>query len=138
MADDWETYNGDDQSLKCFKYFPSQQYATTAEKDCQALGGHLASIHSLEEKKFIDKMVSDDFWIGGVDVNKNGQWGWTDGSKWDYTYWMSNQPNGEEYYLIVAGKPKWDWRDWEFNNKKSYVCQLTVIKQRLLAQESGV
>ena len=62
MADDWETYNGDDQSLKCFKYFPSQQYATTAEKDCQALGGHLASIHSLEEKKFIDKMVTDDFW----------------------------------------------------------------------------
>ena len=85
----------------------------------------MASIHSYEEHNFIVQMVSDEYWIGGVDFNHNGVWGWTDSSDFDYSYWLSGQPGGGEYYIIVATSA-FDWRDWEYNHLKNYVCQLIL------------
>jgi len=69
------------------------------------------------------------FWVGGVDLNHNGMWGWTDGSSFDYSNWKSDQPDGGEYYMLVASidydRP-YDWRDWEYNNSRKYVCQLIL------------
>jgi neurocan core protein len=41
-----------------------------AEKDCNDKGGHLASIHSADENRFIGNLYSgsNSVWIGGTDV----------------------------------------------------------------------
>ena len=124
--DGWATYTDAGSVTKCFKYFSDEQYATNAEESCRALGGHLASIHSIEEHNFIVQMVSaDDFWVGGVDFNHNGAWGWTDGSNFDFSHWNPGQPGGGEYYLIIAG-PLLDWRDWDNEHYRTYICQLIM------------
>ena len=128
--DGWESYTGDGSAVKCFKYFRSAQYATDAEESCQALGGHLASIHSIEEQNFITQMFEspiDGVWAGGVDFNHNGVWGWTDGTSFDFTNWRSGQPGGGEYYLHLGDDNGiWNWRDWEYYNDSSYICQITM------------
>ena len=66
-------------------------------------------------------------WIGGVDFNHNRVWGWTDGSSFDYTNWLSSQPDGGEYYLVIEeADGRWTWRDFEYYHDQPYVCQLIL------------
>ena len=131
--DGWEIFTGAAGSpTKCFKFSSDTEYATNAEENCQALGGHLASIHSIEEHNFIAQMADGSgagFWVGGVDLNHNGVWGWTDSSNFDYSNWKSDQPDGGEYYMLVASvaydRP-YDWRDWEYDHSLRYICQLIL------------
>jgi len=124
----WETYNGDGASVKCFKHCGDTQYATYAEQNCQAQGGHLASIHSLEEQNFLINTFnpSAKVWIGAVDTDHNGVWEWTDGSSFDFSYWLSDQPDGGQYYTVIDYVSSRRWRDLDYNDNNQYICQLTL------------
>ena len=90
------------------------------------LGGHLLSIHSLEEQDWIqDNFESHryDTWIGGVDPEHNGDWGWTDGTKWDFTNWINGQPMGDGSYVVLLSGI-WRWLDYDGSNEFYYFCQL--------------
>ena len=70
-----------------------------AELFCVSSGGHLASVSSPYQwhkmKAFIrEKQISDyEFiWLGGTDAKKEGEWTWTDGSKWSEQHWFSADP----------------------------------------------
>jgi len=126
----WETYNGNGSSIKCFKYCGDTHYAGTAEQNCQAQGGHLASIHSVEEQNFLMQTFNppNEVWIGAVDTDYNGVWEWTDGSTFDFSYWMSGQPDGGQYYALMDcdDSTTGQWRDLEYSNSYNYMCQLTL------------
>ena len=128
----WLTYDDSVHGTrKCFQHFSSSKYATDAEKACMGLGGHLASIHSKQEEEFLQRNLyhSADVWVGGVDPHRNGQWEWTDGSKFDYANWITGQPDGGQYYIQLD-----DWgsigskimRDIEYSNNHYYICQLIM------------
>merc|ERR1712130_10985 len=128
---DWVTYIGDGSTVKCFKYYGDEQYATNAEEHCQAEGGHLASIHSIEEQNFliINKTFnpsSSYVWIGAVDPDHNGYWEWTDGTSFDFSYWASSEPKGGRYYAAMDGSNSRAWRDWVYSYGCPYICQLTL------------
>ena len=74
--------------------------------------GHLATITSSEENKFIvDNFTSSlndihDVWLGGFQYDKNaepdGHWAWVTGEQWSFTYWETGEPNnqfGDEDHL---------------------------------------
>ena len=57
---------------KCFKFCGDTTYATYAVDNCRTQGGHLASIHSLEEQNFLAQTFnpgSGYLWIGAVDTD---------------------------------------------------------------------
>ncbi|KAK6052111.1 lectin C-type domain protein [Cooperia oncophora] len=124
-----------------------------AENICQGNGGHLASIHSLEENNFVATLgmsgityTNDDdlTWIGLKQVNypNSKDWTWTDGSPVDYLYWAPTQPDdagGSEHCVEVfsdhTGKdPSKDgnylrWNDMPCaTNMRSYVCKKASIQ----------
>ena len=118
-------------NVKCFKYSGDTAYATNAEGNCVNLGGHLASIHSAEEQNFLMQTFnpSEDVWIGAVDADHDWVWEWTDGSPFDFSYWLSDQPDGGQYYTVMdcdnsaSGK----WRDLGYNdNDFHYIYQLDL------------
>ena len=126
----WETLTGDGSSIKCFKYWPNEVHATLAEDTCRAQGGHLASVHSIEEQSFLVQTFnpSDDcVWIGAVDPDHNRVWEWTDGSSFDFSYWRSGQPNGRVYYTVMDFGRSSDggWSDFYEDNNCGYICQLS-------------
>ena len=102
------------------------------EKFCQAQGGHLASIHSVEEQNFLMQTFnpSDRVWVGAVDPDHDGAWEWTDGSTFEFSNWMSGQPDGGSgsYYTVMdcSYSTSCQWNDLYYGNNYDYICQLTL------------
>ena len=58
---------------------------------------HRSSIHSTEENDFIvNNFRLNDIWIGGNDIENEGQFKWSDNSNWNYENWTSGNPNNAE------------------------------------------
>ncbi|XP_038817337.1 ladderlectin-like [Salvelinus namaycush] len=119
---DWYTYGS-----HCFKFVSIQQSFVDSEQNCLALGGNLASVHSLLEYQFMQALTKDtngdlhSTWLGGFDAIKEGTWMWSDGSRFDYTNWDTDEPNnageGEDCLHMNAASAKL-WFDvpceWKF------------------------
>uniref|UniRef100_A0A3P8ZQ66 C-type lectin domain-containing protein n=1 Tax=Esox lucius TaxID=8010 RepID=A0A3P8ZQ66_ESOLU len=77
---------------RCFRFEEILRSWTEAERHCQSLGGHLASVHSWKESRFLETLTVDSplTWIGG---NDGGRWSWTDGSGFNYHEWAQGEPN---------------------------------------------
>ncbi|PIO59852.1 lectin C-type domain protein, partial [Teladorsagia circumcincta] len=124
-----------------------------AENICKGNGGHLASIHSLEENNFVATMGmsgitytndADLTWIGLKQATypTSKDWSWTDGSPVDFLFWAPSQPDdagGSEHCVEVfsdhTGKdPAKDgnyqrWNDMPCaTNMRSYVCKKPSMK----------
>jgi hypothetical protein len=74
-------------------YYYLYQQSTTwenAKLNCEAVGGHLVTITSIEEQEFIESLLSSDretIWIGGYCSSK--KWKWITGEEWIFTNWNS-------------------------------------------------
>ena len=77
---------------------------TGAEKYCEDAGGHLVSITSEDEQKFIESIIKDTgkmgYWIG---LYRDGDsWSWTDGSEYSFTAWDTDDlwgtPKPDNHY----------------------------------------
>ena len=60
-----------------------------AESFCVASGGHLASVHSLQDLEELAELLRRNnagrAWIGGTDLEVEGQWKWTDDTEFNFT-----------------------------------------------------
>ena len=90
----WESFK-----MGCYKIPADFNNSTSAENDCVQKGGHLASIHSKEENEFLLRLIGPadspnhaPIMIVGGKVNNDQTFFWTDGTKFDYSYWQSGQP----------------------------------------------
>merc|ERR1712226_1063993 len=113
---------------KCFQFFISSITPTNAETNCQSYNGHLASIHSEDEQTFVAQLASSTnsyVWIGGK-INL-GEWEWTDGTDFDFTFWLSDQPDGGQSFIgMDMDYSNGGWRDMDPDNYYPYICQLTL------------
>ena len=103
---------------------------TAAEAFCVSKGGHLASAaspaHWQKLQHFIaeNDLSNDMIWLGATDWGKQGDWAWTDGSKWSEEHWGSSEPDnipGRQNCLYVwNGK----WSDYTCNHDYYFICSL--------------
>ena len=86
------------------------QYATFEEayRVCHEAGGHLVTIGTEEEQKFLEKLIEQtgkrsSYWIGlvGYDDWKNF---WIDYTELEYTNWMENEDALNGFYGMICGK----------------------------------
>jgi hypothetical protein len=104
-----------------------------AEAFARSLGGHLATIRSRDEDRWILRTFGEkdrqnrDLWIGLHDASREGQWEWTSGEPVDYQNFDRKQPdNGideetgslnEDYVHIYGDRsPR---RDGKWNDAKN-------------------
>lgn len=97
---------------------------------CQSLGGHLATITSVEEQSFIESLNTDNIsmWIGGYRDNQYN-WYWVTGEPWSFTHWADGEPNNSEAVVsnenCVAIWPAF-WNDLNSNNTyetDGFICE---------------
>ncbi len=79
---------------------------------CRARGGHLATINSSAEQKFVQGIVfvqgkRNCYWLGGYQSLMHGdKWYWVDGAPFEYTNWAVEQPdNLKETALMMYRNP---------------------------------
>ncbi|XP_026188593.1 galactose-specific lectin nattectin-like isoform X2 [Mastacembelus armatus] len=113
-------------------YFNAKDWAD-AEVSCISVGGNLASIHTQDQYNFVTEMISRSTgsaartWIGGHDAVKEGVWLWSNGEKFDFTFWAKGEPNNvgqneDCLELNYQGKPN----DCDCKFKNPYVCSMRL------------
>uniref|UniRef100_A0AC34G2R8 C-type lectin domain-containing protein n=1 Tax=Panagrolaimus sp. ES5 TaxID=591445 RepID=A0AC34G2R8_9BILA len=84
-------------SHSCFGIDASHQASwDNAEQYCQDLGGHLPSIHSVEEENFLQSYVfafNNRLWLGLYSNDAESSFLWSDNSTLDYIHWEKGNPN---------------------------------------------
>ncbi|KAJ8008501.1 hypothetical protein DPEC_G00105540 [Dallia pectoralis] len=83
-----------------FFFDQTQRSWTDSERNCESLDGHLASVHSTEESRFLEELAggSTITWIGGNDggrpeMTQPRTWTWTDSTMFNYHEWADGEPN---------------------------------------------
>ncbi|VGO20763.1 lectin-like protein [Pontiella sulfatireligans] len=104
-------------------YLLSSQGWLDAENESQSLGGHLATIRSLQENTWVTEQFSSYggtnryLWIGLNDITSEGVFEWTSGETVAYTNWDSGEPNNvngieDAVYIFSPGEtarfPRWN------------------------------
>ncbi len=109
-----------------------------ARKMCIARGGHLATVTSAEEQKYLEGLFNNingnerGPWFGAYSDGAYGgdknDWCWVTGEKWNYTNWADGEPSnaeGTEWFTHFWNDMKWndinndDTRD----SQKGYICE---------------
>ncbi|KAK2863334.1 hypothetical protein Q5P01_002867 [Channa striata] len=121
----WTRING-----ACFKYISTPMTWAKAEKNCQSMGAHLASVQDKNEYPKIQKLTAPygnrETWIGGSDAQEESFWYWTDGEKFAYTNWCSGQPSnyrGKQNCLSMNYSAKKCWDDQECYLSHPSICE---------------
>ncbi|XP_054914869.1 ladderlectin-like [Poeciliopsis prolifica] len=129
----WFGFNG-----RCYKFVATPMTWADAEQHCVNQGANLVSIHSLEEENFV-KMLIRNFdptqrpnWIGLSDIHKDGRYFWSDGSRFDFTFWKTGEPNDSrqsEPCVHTNWRQNKKWNDTLCGAKYSFVCKARLYWQ---------
>ena len=93
---------------------------------CEELGGHLATITSLDEDNYLLRKLSElsisSCWIGGTDSANEGVWTWVTGEEFSYANWGNGEPNnqGNEDYIEIGGT---SWNDKYSVDTLGFICE---------------
>lgn len=111
---------------KCYQAFSSTETFATAESNCVALGGHLATIASSTEQSTITTSVvsgTNLYWIGYTDAATEGTWVWKDGTSSAYSNWIPSQPDGSGTNCATFNKTDGFWYDDACTTSQRYGCE---------------
>ena len=112
---------------------------SAAEEFCVSKGGHLASVASPSDvqkmKDFVTSSVPEKVtvWLGGTDEATEGEWAWSDGSKWSAEYWRPDWPRGGPHWNCMyssrdyAKNGSWGG-DYGCNSEFHSICSVPSIK----------
>ncbi|XP_054864042.1 ladderlectin-like isoform X1 [Amphiprion ocellaris] len=118
-------------SGRCFQYIPRSLSWARAERNCESLGGNLASVHNIMEYQEIQRLIMTasygykETWIGGSDAQEENQWLWSDGTPFIYVNWCPGEPNnhmGEQHCLRINHAAQKCWDDFQCHTPKPSVC----------------
>ncbi|XP_045919988.1 ladderlectin-like [Micropterus dolomieu] len=93
----WTAFNS-----HCFLYVPRSMSWAVAERNCMSMGGHLASVHNIQEYHQIQTIIlrashnQRGTWIGGYNAEQDQHWFWSDGTSFLFTHCCPGEPrNGK-------------------------------------------
>uniref|UniRef100_A0A673N4G8 C-type lectin domain-containing protein n=1 Tax=Sinocyclocheilus rhinocerous TaxID=307959 RepID=A0A673N4G8_9TELE len=114
----------------CSFFFQSVNWIT-AERNCLGLDANLASVHNkLENDLLLSLLPSSSTlcWLGVHDGEQEGQWMWSDGTPYDYTYWCSYEPNNRN--VENCGEVNFSsnrcWNDIACSTSMGYICAIDL------------
>uniref|UniRef100_A0A3Q1GG68 Galactose-specific lectin nattectin-like n=2 Tax=Acanthochromis polyacanthus TaxID=80966 RepID=A0A3Q1GG68_9TELE len=122
----WFSFNG-----RCYKYMATPMTWARAELFCVSQGANLVSIHSIKEQNFVNSLIRNFdsaqtwTWIGLSDVHLEGRWMWSDGSKVNFVFWNTGEPNnagGDEDCAHTNFGTRFTWNDRPCSDTRSFVC----------------
>ena len=97
---------------------------------CKARLGHLVSIHSEREMKFLESDVvqnaTSKIWTGGLKSKwPANTWQWNDGSAYDYFNWFITQPDNLESPVCIHMNREYGfkWVDGNCKAKLPFICK---------------
>ena len=121
--DGWRYFQG-----YCYRKVSSCDSWNNGESQCTTLGANLPSVHSQEKNVFIQTLHSgENGWLGLSDINTEGTFVWSYGTRLNFTYWDTRQPNNvhNEDCVHTLGSLqdyKYKWNDVNCWSCHKYSC----------------
>ncbi|KAM9833711.1 secretory phospholipase A2 receptor-like isoform 1-T1 [Syngnathus typhle] len=121
----------------CYHFGRMERTWNDAEKFCQESKGHLASILSWDEGKFLAAHAP---YIGGlqswVGLQKNkGNFEWSDATPTGNIEWVPNRPAGRGDCAALSQTGKLE--DWPCTNIQPFICKKARVQDFLLPPPAG-
>ncbi|XP_068726208.1 uncharacterized protein [Montipora capricornis] len=122
--DNWIYFKG-----YCYQKVSSCDSWNNGQSRCAALGANLPSVHSQEENVFLQNLHNgENGWLGLSDINSEGTFVWSDGTRFDFHYWATNQPNNfrnEDCVHTLGTLPahRFKWNDVSCSSCHKYSCK---------------
>uniref|UniRef100_A0AC34FEA8 C-type lectin domain-containing protein n=1 Tax=Panagrolaimus sp. ES5 TaxID=591445 RepID=A0AC34FEA8_9BILA len=100
-SDSWTYF---DKTNSCYKILSNSSWIEADNACFKDGGGHLVSIHSLEEKIFITNLIPFNpnyhecfdpnlAWFGLYGIDKQQSWNWIDNTYFNFSIWAPNRPS---------------------------------------------
>ncbi|XP_062575880.1 perlucin-like [Saccostrea cucullata] len=118
---------------------------------CQAYGGYLANINDVHEQHVIQTVISRNiggfspgiFWLGGTDIQIEGEWVWTGNVEAFGTYknWSPGEPNNagsNEHCLEMDMNGNYQWNDNNCQNRFNFICEIPTADPGVTAGRQGI
>merc|ERR1712013_26161 len=130
--DNWEK-----KDERCYLWQNDPKTWAEAEEFCNEKEAYLASVTSQNIHDYIWSKIEptgSSFWIGGSDQEEEGIWKWSDGSKWNFTQWLTNEPNNhlDNENCVQFGLHRWaqnGWNDEKCDFKQRFVCSIQMCSE---------
>ena len=115
------------KSIHCERWEDAQARAL-------AEGAHLVSINDAAEQKWLVGVFGTaPYWIGLIDVEKEGEWKWMNGEPITYTNWAPDEAtdsdHGEEDHVFMGLTPDGKWYDVGPGNPKWQITRMAIIEK---------
>jgi len=102
-----------------------------AEELCNQQEAYLADILTKDESDFIRAVLlavnpkdGTDYWIGGLDTNRDKGLQWMTGAPMDFTDFKPNEPAGSPYlHMNFDSQFKWDTKDDANDKDNGFICK---------------
>ncbi|XP_063048519.1 macrophage mannose receptor 1-like, partial [Engraulis encrasicolus] len=121
----WISYAG-----HCYFLNRTKNTWKDANAQCIAGGGHLASIHNIEEQSFVLSQLgyreTDKLWIGLNDKKTQLLFEWSDHSRVMFTAWDVQEPShhrSEEEDCVLMGGKDGKWGDASCEEQNGFICK---------------
>lgn len=120
----------------CYMFNKDSKTWDDAEASCARNGAHLASIHSWQERYYIQQNLPGESWFGLNDQSRANSYVYSDGSSYDYSQWVYQEPNNSrrgwiwwsyEYENCIEIQTSGYWNDAFCDEKKTYVCKTAIV-----------
>ena len=124
-----------DGSRHMYRMYRGVKYWVEARAFCEALGGHMATLTTPEENKFVHGFMQENgfttAYFGLMDEERDRTWVWVTGEPVEYTNWDSNEPSystHERYGMYFYKHTEGTWNDSHFyehwdDQEWSYFCE---------------
>nr|XP_006820084.1 PREDICTED: C-type lectin domain family 17, member A-like [Saccoglossus kowalevskii] len=119
----------------CYRAVAADAEWDEGEGYCFLYGGHLTSLHSIEEERFAKQLAGpNEFWIG-LSTSDNSGWRWSDGTPMDYQNWGDDQPSDGMFMYDEdcvttnddSRRIDYQWNDVNCNRERHFVCKAPLI-----------
>jgi len=108
-----------------YQLFDESKTWYEAKDYCENIGGHLVTITSQEENKFVVSLLKNrGAIIGFSDEESEGNWKWVTNEEVVYINWRSGEPNnqGNEDYALIDSTGGWNDGHLERENW-NFICE---------------
>ncbi|XP_028678531.1 hepatic lectin-like [Erpetoichthys calabaricus] len=112
-------------------YFSIERRNWMAARDaCVSVFSYLAVINSEDEKNFIKNKITEDFWVGLSDLEKENEWKWITGESVDKRFWAPGEPNNQNEEDCGEFKKSGTLNDIPCTAEKLWVCEKNPSSSR--------
>lgn len=106
-----------------------------ARRWCLFIKGDIASINDAKEQLRINSIIDSQFrneriWIGANDMQREGHFQWSDGTRFAYTNWSSGEPNNkgartpENCVEMLPRSYGRSWNDVACTYSQAFLCEI--------------